>query len=99
MKKINSLLIFAMIILSTSASADECEKAEALKWIREGKTVSELRADVGREDFFDSFVTKNNGKYVRNDTYSYYPACSNQTIYIFNAQEGQIVSVERKIKR
>lgn len=86
---------FTIMALSATAWAGDCEKAEKLKFINEGKSLAELISQAGKPDLSDYYCDRQ----ACFDLYSYFPVCSNQTIYNFSVRHGQVVSVDKKIQR
>ena len=95
-----SLAAIGLLALGlTPALADDCERAEELKFMIEGKTLAELLSKVGRADHVDYSTIKIGPRWVSEEAHIYFPLCDNQTIFTIHVRGGRIVEQERQIER
>lgn len=80
-------------------AADECERAEELKFMTKGKTLAELLAKVGPGDYVDYGTVRMGARRLSEESHIYFPLCENQTIFTIRVQGGRIVEQERQIQR
>ena len=88
-----------LAMCSAPALADDCERAEELKFMIEGKTLAELLSKVGRADHVDYSTIKIGPRWVSEEAHIYFPLCDNQTIFTIRVRGGRIVEQERQIER
>lgn len=88
-----------LALCSASALADDCERAEELKFMIKGKTLAELLAKVGPGDYIDYGSVRRGPRWVSEESHIYLPLCDNQTIFTIRVQGGRIVDQERQLQR
>lgn len=81
------------------SAADDCERAEEIKFMIKGKTLAELLARVGPGDYVDYGTVRIGPRWVSEESHIYLPLCDNQTIFTIRVQGGRIVEQERQIQR
>jgi hypothetical protein len=93
-------LVLCVVFFQTlPAFADDCSRADELRFMDSGKTLAELMSKVGRANHVDYNTIKANGHWVTDEAYTYFPMCNNQTIYTIHVQRGVIVGQDRQIQR
>ena len=93
MKQILAAVVLFTCFVSQASAVDECERAEELRFIQIGDSVSHLLSLVGAPDH------KEGKEFSESDTYTYFATCGNQTIFIFKIKDGKVISIEREIDR
>lgn len=88
-----SVFMLAFYSGAVMAEIDECEKATELKFIGVGDSVSKLMTRVGPPDYKDV------KEYRETDTWVYFEACGNQTVFSFSVRNGRVVRIDREIAR
>ena len=82
------------------ASADDCKRANELRFIRSGTSLGVLLSRAGKADVIDTSTTVRLGNaWVNEETHIYNPLCGNQTIYTIRVRDGVVTRVDKTIQR